>query len=292
MKSEMLSVVVGTEECIARCPFCVSREDVGSCPKPNINFRNFKKACLYAEKSGVTTVELTGRGEPLLYPSIITSYLQILSDYSFPFVELQTNAILIGNGVISVSKLREWYDLGLTHIAISTVSHIDRVNAHNYNVGTGYPSLKGTVGLLHDIGFTVRLVCVMCMDKERVGYVHTHKQVKDYINFARSLSVEQVTLRPLNQEFRRQDAHDWCEEHLLDESDKLKIFEYLSKVGTPIREIPRVGTIFDVDGQNVMLSIPMNKYTPNSDSESTRQLIYFPDGRLRYEWEKFGAVLL
>lgn len=77
MKFKMFSVVVGSEACIAKCPFCVScetpnKDNLKSC---EINWRNLKIAANLANRSNVDTVMLTSRGEPLLFPDQITDYL-------------------------------------------------------------------------------------------------------------------------------------------------------------------------------------------------------------------------
>ena len=96
MKFKLFSVIVGTEACIASCPFCVSRENINenNSKARDINFRNFEIAANLANRSGVDTVMLTSRGEPLLFPDQISEYLKHLKKYNFPFIELQTNGIL------------------------------------------------------------------------------------------------------------------------------------------------------------------------------------------------------
>ena len=97
MKFKLFSVVVGTPACVASCPFCVS----GEVPSkqnmccPDVNWRNFKIAGELANRSGIDTVMLTSRGEPTLFPDQITAYLEHLQPFGFPFVELQSNCILL-----------------------------------------------------------------------------------------------------------------------------------------------------------------------------------------------------
>ena len=71
MKFQTMSLVAGTPACQAKCPFCVSKMTVPqdkTLGSTNINGRNLKKGLLFAERSGVTTVLITGKGEPTLYP--------------------------------------------------------------------------------------------------------------------------------------------------------------------------------------------------------------------------------
>ena len=97
MKFKMFSVIVGTECCIASCPFCVSgvKPNKENLKERNINWRNLKIAGNLANRSGIDTVMLTSRGEPTLFPEQITEYLKHLKEFQFPFVELQSNCIPI-----------------------------------------------------------------------------------------------------------------------------------------------------------------------------------------------------
>jgi len=83
-----------------------------------INLRNLKIACMLAEKSGATTCLITGKGEPTLYPDLITEYIEAVND-TFPFIELQTNGINLKK--IKEETLRRWYGLGLTTVCLSAV---------------------------------------------------------------------------------------------------------------------------------------------------------------------------
>ncbi len=290
MKFKMFSVVVGNEACIASCPFCVSgctptKENMIS---PKVNFRNFKIACNLANRSGVDTVMLTSRGEPLLFPDQITEYLEVLKDYNFPFIELQTNCILVEkNREKYDSYLRKWYNLGLTTITISVVSHRKEINQKIYQPNSEYIELPNLIKYLHEIGFSLRLTCVMCKDM-----MDSEDEITNFINFSRDNKVEQVTLRPVNDEYRRQSAHDWIEKNRLTPERKEEIRAFLDKVGTRLLELDRIGSVYDIEGQNVMYSLPLTKYTRDKNPENARQLIFFPDGHIRYEWEMEGGILL
>ena len=116
--------------------------------------------------------------------------------------------------------------------------------------------------------------------------------VEEFIKFAKENQVEQVTLRPVNDEFRRKSAEEWIKENKLTDSQKAEIKEYLEKNGTKLLELERIGTIYDVNGQNVCISLPLNKNTRDTNPENARNLIFFQDGHIRYEWEMEGGILL
>jgi molybdenum cofactor biosynthesis enzyme MoaA len=200
MKFKMFSVIVGSAACIASCPFCVS------CEKPTkdnltpkeINWRNLKIAANLANRSNIDTVMITSRGEPLLFPDQISEYLNNLKEYNFPFIELQTNGILLSRKRDYYDKyLKEWYQNGLTTITISVVSNRKEINKKNYIHDDGdYIDLSELVNYLHNLKFTVRLTCVCCK-----GMMDNRERVEEFLNFAKQNRVEQVTLRPLNDEY-------------------------------------------------------------------------------------------
>lgn len=289
MEFKMFSVIVGTPACIAKCPFCVSCENIEEYKTaPSINWRNFDIACNLAGRSNVDTVMLTSRGEPLLFPEQITEYLQHLQKYKFPFVELQTNGILFTKNRQKLDEYaRQWYSLGLTTITISVVSEQYDKNKANYCPNSNYIDLGELIKYLHGIGFSLRLTCILQRD-----ITYTVDDIKSFIKYAKEQHVEQTTLRPLNREYRREIIKPYIENHLLKEEDVQSIRKYLEEEGTRVLDINRIGSIYDVNGQNVMLSVPLNMNTRDTNPENGRNLIFFQDGHLRYEWEKPGAILL
>lgn len=107
MQVRTFSIVVGTSACNSHCKFCVSHTTgMDELPKtPAINTINFAKAIEFAKRGDSSTCLFTGKGEPTLFPAEITKYLQLLQEAGnpFPFLELQTNAIQIGD------IARSWY---------------------------------------------------------------------------------------------------------------------------------------------------------------------------------------
>ncbi len=291
MKFKMFSVIVGSEACIASCPFCVSGEEPNkeNLKDIHINWRNLKIAGNLANRSGIDTVMLTSRGEPTLFPEQITEYLKHLEEFRFPFVELQSNCIpLATNREKYEDYLKQWYELGLTTITISVVSHLPEINKNVYMPNSNkYIDLPSLIEYLHGFGFSLRLTCVLCK-----GMTDTTEKISEFIKFAKENKVEQVTLRPVNDEFRRQSAADWIKENRLTEEQKRDIKEWVDENATKLLEIERIGTIYDVNGQNVCLSLPLNKYTRDTNPDNIRNLIFFQDGHIRYEWEMEGGILL
>lgn len=291
MKFSVFSIVAGTSRCVTVCPFCVSGElaTIENREVPKINHRNLLKGCELAKTSGVQTVMLTSRGEPTLFPDQITEYLETLEPYKFPFIELQTNGIPMARKFEKYKPyLEKWYELGLSTILISTVSNRPEINGEVYTPRTKqYIDLPELISNLHEIGFSVRLTAICTK-----AWMSTPEQIDEYLKFALENKVAQVTLRPLNDEYRRETAQAWIDEHKMSEEDKVRIYDFLNTEGYKLMELPNIGNVFDYKGQNVMFSYTLTKYNDHNDGENKRNLIFFPDGQLRYEWEWEGARLL
>ena len=299
MKIQTFSIVVGTSACDANCPFCISHTTgFDQIPKNrDINWRNFDKACKLAQLAGTTTVLLTGKGEPSLYPQEILLYVRTAADH-FPFIELQTNAIRIGHLAqgnpnkatpLDISILKRWFDAGLNTIAISVVDILTENNQKVYH--EDYPDLSKTIDLLHEIGFTVRL-CVMMQN----GMVDNPDRVHDVVNFCRSRRVAQLTMRPIRRPIlpvlSGNKEADYVDQNGLSQRQIDVIADYIETAGTHISTIMNGGhaaKVYDILGQNLCLSDCLTVEPSNDD---IRTLIFYPDGHLYTDWQFTGARLL
>jgi molybdenum cofactor biosynthesis enzyme MoaA len=293
MKFQTFSIVTGTAACQAKCPFCISKVTplAGTGMKePAINWRNFDKACRLAELAGATTAMLTGKGEPTLFPKMVSAYLKKLQEFNFPIIEMQSNGIAAGRGKLD-DKLPEWYQMGLDIYAISVVHFLKERNAEIYTPDSGYIDLPATIRKLTDVGFRVRLATVLVRD-----YLDSPELVDQMIQFAKENGVMQLTLRPVNKPAKPlngspQDmaVYQWTDQHHISKDQATAIAQHLEKVGKPLQYLPHGGTVYDINGSNVCLT---NSLTLLPDKEEMRQLIFFPEGRVSYDWQYEGARIL
>ncbi|MBI4016832.1 MAG: radical SAM protein [Candidatus Aenigmarchaeota archaeon] len=290
MKLQTFSIVAGSSACNARCPFCISKMTPlnGITPKlPDINLRNFRKAALLAKQLGAYTAMITGKGEPTMYPDQISSYLGALEEFEFPLVELQTNGILLYEQKEKYQEyLKKWFDSGLTTIAVSIVHYDAEKNRENYlPYKKQYIDLPELIRSLHSIGYCVRLACILAD-----GYIDDVNKLEHLIAFAKQHKVEQLTLRPVNRPEQSKDvaAADWFEHHFLKPEQKKQFEQFFSQKGHPLMRFEYGAAIYDINGQNVCFT---NSLTLDADRD-IRQLIFFPEGRVRYDWQYEGAVML
>jgi len=255
-----------------------------ACKLPKIDEGKFNTACRVVDQArdGLVSVILTGKGEPLLYPKMITEYIDLLN-FRFPIVELQTNGILIES---LQDTFRHWYDWGLNKVCIS-IAHTDPVQS-NYlmRIGAFGYNYWHAVELLKQMGFVVRLNCTML--KEGIS---TPDQVEHLTQVAFDNGVDQLTLREVDMP---SDASGEVVEYIKQQKPHgaaIRLHHYLAgeAQATPLLTLPHGGIIYDYNGQNVCIS---NCLTETTDPNDIRQLIFFPDGRLAYSWQYPAARLL
>jgi len=294
MKVQTFSIVIGDRKCDAHCPFCVSKM-TGFCELPGndlINEANFQKAARLAQIGGTTTVLMTGKGEPTFYMDQITRFLKLLQPFNFPFIELQTNGLKLGRlatqgteGTHELATIMQWRKLGLNTIALSVVDVDHDHNAAIYN--KDYPDLANTIRFLHKLGFSVRL-CVMML----TGMVDSPESVARVVDFCRTNEVEQLTIRPIRRTAKRtsnEKVSDFVADNGLEEKSINEIREWVRQRGTLLFSLMHGAEVFDIDGQNLCVS---DCLTVEKTGDDIRTLIFYVDGRLTYDWQYPGAILL
>lgn len=278
------SVIAGTTICNANCPFCISKitPKLGMDKKLiPLNYRNLIKGGKLAKEWGASTALITGKGEPTLYPEQVTNIIKTMDkDCLFNLIELQTNGILI---LKQKEYYKNWYDIGLTTVAISAVDFKLELNKEVYS--NDYNNLKSIISFLHEIGITVRLTIMLVKNG-----IDSINKFKELINFCKENKVEQLTVRDIYK-------FDSIPLELIDSFNKYKIWyggfeQYIRKEleenGTKISSLIHGASVYDYKRQNICVS---NCLTQSGDN-NIRQLIYFPDGHIRYDWQYEGAILI
>lgn len=290
MKIQTFSIIAGSTACNAKCPYCISKmtpKEGVSLEKSKVNWRNFEKACRLAQISGVTTVLITGKGEPTLYPEQLTKFLEHIKKFNFPLIELQTNALIFGKEFGKYKKyLKKWYGLGLTMIAISIVHYKKEKNKEIFTPEGAYINLGDIIARLHKIGFSVRLGCTLIKE-----YIECVEEVKELIKYSKKLKVEQLSIRKLAKPLHAEnkEVFDWTNKHIINEERLNEIKNFLEKNGNKIMTLEHGSVIYDLNGQNICFT---DALTIKPESDNLRQIIFFPDGHLKFDWQFKGAILI
>lgn len=286
MKILTFSIVAGSMACNARCDFCVAgmTPPNGIGPKePEVDWRNFRKAARLARDGGCSTAMITSKGEPTIFPAQVTRFMEELAPFDFPISELQTNGLLIAEGRVTDETLQRWYDLGLTTIALSVVHYDNAKNKSIYTKNRPYPDLVALIAKLKKFKFSVRLATVLVK-----GYLDSVDEMRAMIAFAKANKVDQLTFRPVTkpEKSESESIFKWTTEHAVDQTLIQDTNDWLKANGDELLHLAHGATVWDVDGQNVCMT---NCLTVQPTSEELRQLIFFPDGAVRYTWQHSGS---
>jgi molybdenum cofactor biosynthesis enzyme MoaA len=280
MKINTLSIVVGTAACNAACPFCVSKMTATEAPKDtHVNWQNFDIACRLASRNGACTALLTGKGEPTLYPELISQYIRHLDKHAIPLIELQTNGV-----ALTREYLTHWYSCGLSLVCISITDYnpvrsneLMKINGAH----AGY-NFWHRVEMLHHIGLTVRLNCTLL----RSG-IGTIEAVENLINACKLNGVEQLTVRDVTRPACNNAVAECVDREFVNLTPKLNT--YLGANAVVLLRLPHGGIIYDYRDQNICVS---NCLTSSTNVDDIRQLIFFPNGTVAYDWKYKAARLL
>jgi molybdenum cofactor biosynthesis enzyme MoaA len=257
--------------------------ELGTLKEPEVNWDRLDTAIALAERTGVTTAMITGKGEPTLFPHTINYVLEKLEG-RFPLIELQTNGLSIGRGKFNLDILQN----RVTTVGISVVSDKPNDNKRIYTPDCDYPRLQETIRALHQIGISVRLCCVLLK-----GFIGKWDEVDKLAWYAKQNGVEQLTLTPVNVppgSSSDEETWKWADEHEVTESELRHIEFMLKQNSAHVATLPHGAKVFDLRGQNVCLNNCLNQEPTVHDS--VRNLIFMPDGHLYTRWDKKGSILL
>jgi len=284
MRTHTFSIVVGTAACNAACPFCVSKmTQSAACKQIEVNWNRFYTAMDVVEQArdGLVNVLLTGKGEPTLFPKQINDYLTVLN-HRFPLIDLQTNGVRVKE---LSEEFEQWKWHGLTLVCISVAHPVPQRSNELMGIKADF-DYWDAVKQLHEIGFAVRLNCTMLKSG-----VYMPTQFDSMVNSAAIHGVEQLTFREVTMPDNAGN-HDIVDcvrkEQVPGAASKLNNYMLLQGA-TRLLELPHGGLVFDYNGQNVALG---NCLTGTTDPDDIRQIIFFPDGRIAYDWRYPGARIL
>jgi pyruvate-formate lyase-activating enzyme len=257
-----------------------------------INERNLGKALRLAEIGNVTTVIITGKGEPMLFPQHIGLYMDRLKEYRFPFIELQTNGSILDMETFAGQDvdrmLAFWAACGLTTILISNVGYDDYKNNMVYFPHKkSWIDIKKVVDKVQKHGINIRLTTVGIN-----GGIDSPNELVKLLGWAGALGVKQVTWRPVAKPSGNGSdvgVSDWVKANGLTQDQVQKVAEYVVSNGTLLYKLVHGAAVYDLLGKNFCLG---NCLTNDPTEETIRQLIFYPDGGLYTDWQFKGSVLL
>lgn len=268
MKIQSISVVIPTNRCINNCPFCVSKmhdNEYADITKMNPNSDDLlfkiKKRFKYAEKNGVTSLILTGTGEPLQnirYMNIISHVLESM-DHPFPNVEIQTTGVFLmntkeySNG--EYGKTEKTYSnvdilrkLGVNTISLS-VSNI--FNTENNSNTIGIPEtlrfdLNELCEFIKEKGFNLRLSLNMTKD-------YDNWTPKDILDKCKKLGADQITIRELYEGGKNTKEDIWVRDNRMAVHKLALLNGYIAREGKDLYKLPFGATVYSIQGMSIAI---------------------------------------
>jgi len=277
MKATNLSIVIPYKGCDKNCPYCISKmtgyEEVIS----DTNYLSkLNKARKIAEMAEVTSISLTGKGEPLLNIEYIEKIGEVFKD--FP-IEVQTNGIkLLQYGSHFISRL---YNCNIDTIAIS-IDSFKSVREFEY-----------VVKFIKSFGMTTRFTLNLLPDIYNRAVI----EVLDECSAMRidQLSFREVTI-PNNEVFINskmgRETSNWIKSNIDRKLSKSFIKELNSVLKDTIllRELPYGAKLHIY--KNMMITYFEYCIQDKSSEDDIRSLIYYEDGHMSTTWygSNFGRI--
>lgn len=273
LKAENLTISIPNKGCDKNCPYCVSRMTGYFESSENDKYsydieKNIKKVKTVAIAAEVTSVLLTGKGEPMLAYDWVKKFLREFSDWP---LELQTNGIFLSNNLEYVDDL-SWY-LNVLAVSVDSKGQFEKYlplfnKCKNNGILTRIT--LNLTDLLKDLSFD--FVLKYCIENK----------------------INQLTLRNIV-----------CPENPKDEktaqwiinNTKEKVYDkflsdailYSQEFGKKIRTLNHGVVITDIHG--VAFSYSDYCIQERSNGNNIRSLIFQEDGHLYTSWNSRASIL-
>jgi len=259
--------------CDENCPYCISLMTPFVQFNYDLFFDNLEKVKYMAKTCSVSSVLLTGKGEPTLNYHLLLQTAMKFS--SFP-MELQTNGKWLLDHIDAMKELKA---VGLDTLAFS----IDNL----YNVIELYPLSKKAC----DLGMTVR-VCLNLTNKitPKIKFVEIIASIKDFL-------IDQLLFRQLMipdkvlETEQSKKVQAWIRDNV-DVSTYNRLYQEMLNIVDEkdlIRILPHGVRVYDID--NIAVTFSDYCVQEYNNTEDIRSLIYLEDGHLYTSWDKISSRL-
>ena len=280
MEAQSLTVSVPPPKegpvCDKNCPYCISAMTGYIEPGLSTFFRNIEKARTLAKAANVSTILLTGKGEPLLNFETTCYILEHFREYP---TEIQTNGLWLSKHPDIVGFLKGY---GLDTIAIS-VDHLDQMD-----------DLEQLIKAIIECNMTCR-ICLNLTDK-----IPTDLSFKDIFYTIKEFNIHQLLIRNVmipkkvnyNTE-RAAKAVTWIGKHVDPKVYKKLYVDFEAMINLEndlVRTLPHGAEVYYLDGIDVSFSDYCIQESNNT--KDIRSLIFLEDGHMYTSWDKVPASRL
>jgi sulfatase maturation enzyme AslB (radical SAM superfamily) len=280
MRAQNLSICIPYNGCDKNCPYCVSNMTGKTESNAPLMARNIEKVKTIAKSAQVTSVSVTGKGEPTMNPLTLFGIIEAFNEWP---IELQTNGLqLLAN--LKEKEGNYLYDLmkkGLDIVAIS----IDKWGM--------FDRYKPLFDKIREYNMTLRVTVPV------TDYLNKDLTLEDFINKCKECKIEQLSFRQVTvPNFGIVDtdaawsARTWIERHVPERHlGKLinRIKQKLATRRTIVRQLPYGAVIVDMDG----IAVTYFDYCiqDSNNGSDIRSLVFQEDGHLYTSWNSKASRL-
>lgn len=278
MRAQNLSVCVPDTGCDKNCPYCVSEMTGRMITDRAAMQRNLPKVLSLARLAGVSSVLLTGKGEPC---RDFDDVVWLLDAFGHLPVELQTNGLRLLRRFArdpDVGDLERLRQRGLDVLAFS----LDELEQ--------FERMAPLFGRAAGLGLVIRVTFNL------TDRIPADTSLDTFLSACRSAGVQQFSLRQvtvpndvqLDSAEARQTAA-WIEEHVAPGLYTRLVDELVAGQPRLIRRLPYGAVVYDVAG----VAVSHFDYCVQDDHgpEDIRSLIFAEDGHLYTAWNSPASIL-
>ncbi len=299
---QTLTAMAGDMGCNAKCPDCISQMTTDLSTEvmrilfnyPKIEYDEFDWVLRVAISAGAKTFLITGKGEPTLKPQMVDDYLAFLhynQEYAQMQVkELQTNGLLFQTEKFQKSGwLGRWRNMGLRTIALSLVDIDNEVNKEFYTPHLDkYPDLEKTINIIKNEGYSVRTSFTSVK-----GLIDSPKDIDRVMEFCGDMHVDQCSIRPARKPNKKEcyntEVWNWVRDNEISQDQENEMVQHVKdNCDKVLDKLMHGGMVYQFKGQNLCMT---DCLTLKPEEPGARQLIFFPNGMVTYDWASKAAKI-
>jgi len=281
MKAQVLNISVPYNGCDKHCPYCVS--NMTGIPQKEpfalaIMLLKWRKVVKFAEKAGVESILLSGKGEPLLNKDAVFTILNWFKD--FP-CELQTNGRFLNSNQDVVTKLRQ-EGLDIVAISVDTLAEIKSYTELIRNINAN--------NMITRVCLNVSSILTKEINYLQKNTIEYWEYLAEHLNKVgvRQLLVRNITIpkntvsTPLSDQTK-----EWVTNNT---STNLfnSLYTAMRCKGRQIRKTIYNIPIFDYNGVSVLFS---DYCIEENNEDIMRSLVFHEDGHVYTLWNSKASIL-
>lgn len=273
MKAQNLTISVPYNGCDKDCPYCVSRMTGYIDTNELLIDSNLDKVRKIAEIAQVSSVLLTGKGEPCLNSDWIKKYCELFRDYP---IELQTNGLKLLKEVDLLSIL---HDAGLDVLALS----LDKLE--------DFEKFVPLFAQARELDLVIRVTLNI------TKLIPEHVTTKKILGLCRAAHISQLSFRQITipnyvkpqRGKKRKATIDWIHKNVSQDQYHNLVNQIIAMEPRVIRKLPYGATVYDIGG----IAITWFNYCIQDQHgvDDIRSLIFQEDGHLYTAWDSQASIL-